>query len=767
MHKSKKIYLSIFVFTAIFGLGIYYTFIRVKPLLPPSEVNKDNIAKEIFKTEPDTPERKIVVARLAASIKQLPQIKQRGLWYELAEGCHWKDNQAITFYTNEISCWPQDTKNPLVAKCYASAAQKLSFRDSFKLAEKYFIHSLQITPNNLHAMHDYCYHLKTLKRYKEALPLAKAIITHPEYLHDSYFGDALEIYHLNDRFYDGVLLSIDSIPWHDSATQQDLWAELGNKFNLYSYSLVLAEIYYNRAAKLSLKLDDDINIRSIYNDLGQVAKDQDKFIQARKYYQMELKYTPVTSSNYAQLKSDIQQLEPPSVNDKYLEKLLYSSVYSQDIRFESELLNSFIRWVKKEPERTLKLFRKVAKDSNQLGIYLLAYCLDNGIGTQRNELEAVKWYKIGTKLGNANCQYFLGCKKLEGKVVPKDLSQAVLLLKKAAKQWHSDAQFMLGEYLFKTARFEQDKTEAIKWLRLSAEQGNKKAIRMIKNNDYIQQRMNDNKPSADYWKNKAIKYQKEKYPLTAIDCLEYALKIYEKKKDLRNQADVLTNMGQIITDDDRLADKNKGIEYLDKAIVVLKKLPIQKKELIALGNTYLLKGRSLGMLEKWEPALKVFKMSMDQFQAIDEKDRTPLTYDRLYLACEFFLGCCIETENYSLGINTFKKIEKKLESQAKTINIVAVFACMAQLYLDSEEYALSQKYCHKVLFEASKLMSDDKLNCAVNVAKWVLAQAYYKDKKISQAILFGQQVVNSGYAPESLKEAVDTWKRESAKALSK
>lgn len=107
--------------------------------------------------------------------------------------------------------------------------------------------------------------------------------------------------------------------------------------------------------------------------------------------------------------------------------------------------------------------------------YRLGQMLYQGIGTERDEEEAVRYWQQAAKLGNVNAQYTLGCLYLKGEEITKDMGKAVAWLRKAALQGNEYAQYRLGSLYLLGEDVPQDLEEAIRWLELSADQGNQYA----------------------------------------------------------------------------------------------------------------------------------------------------------------------------------------------------------------------------------------------------------------------------------------------------
>ncbi len=67
-----------------------------------------------------------------------------------------------------------------------------------------------------------------------------------------------------------------------------------------------------------------------------------------------------------------------------------------------------------------------------------------GLGTSKNEFEAVKWWRKAALQGYAGAQYNLGLAFENGRGVTKDLAEAVKWYRKAADQGRPLAQYNLG-----------------------------------------------------------------------------------------------------------------------------------------------------------------------------------------------------------------------------------------------------------------------------------------------------------------------------------
>ena len=95
----------------------------------------------------------------------------------------------------------------------------------------------------------------------------------------------------------------------------------------------------------------------------------------------------------------------------------------------------------------------------------------SSFGVPQDFAEAVKWYRLAAKQGNAMAQNNLGRMYDKGEGVSKDSVEAVKWYRLAAKQGNAMAQYNLGRMYDKGEGVPKDDEEAVKWYRLAAEQG--------------------------------------------------------------------------------------------------------------------------------------------------------------------------------------------------------------------------------------------------------------------------------------------------------
>jgi TPR repeat protein len=126
--------------------------------------------------------------------------------------------------------------------------------------------------------------------------------------------------------------------------------------------------------------------------------------------------------------------------------------------------------VEKNHVEAVKWYRKAAEQDDPLAQFNLGYCYENADGVLKDEVAAVEWYRKAAEQNNARAQVNLGSCYAEGTGVPKDDVEAVKWYRKAAEQNVPQAQFALGVCYENGGGLRKDDVEAVKWYRKAAEQ---------------------------------------------------------------------------------------------------------------------------------------------------------------------------------------------------------------------------------------------------------------------------------------------------------
>ncbi|KAF9976351.1 copper transport protein ctr1 [Actinomortierella ambigua] len=125
----------------------------------------------------------------------------------------------------------------------------------------------------------------------------------------------------------------------------------------------------------------------------------------------------------------------------------------------------------KSPEDVKALLTRASKDDVE-ALLALASIYENGIGVDRDDSMAFKWYLRAAELHSTLAEAKTGDNFYHGRGTPKDLEAAVHWRRQAAEKGHSEAQLNLGLMYDNGRGVVQDYTEAASWYRKSAEQGN-------------------------------------------------------------------------------------------------------------------------------------------------------------------------------------------------------------------------------------------------------------------------------------------------------
>jgi hypothetical protein len=116
----------------------------------------------------------------------------------------------------------------------------------------------------------------------------------------------------------------------------------------------------------------------------------------------------------------------------------------------------------------LRLARPLADEGDARAQYLLGVIYQDGRGTPRDGLEALKWFRLAAAQGDADAQFSLGLTYAEGRGVPKDDAEAAEWYRLAADQGYAQAQYNLGVLYATGEGLPQDNVAAHMWFNLAA-----------------------------------------------------------------------------------------------------------------------------------------------------------------------------------------------------------------------------------------------------------------------------------------------------------
>jgi TPR repeat protein len=125
----------------------------------------------------------------------------------------------------------------------------------------------------------------------------------------------------------------------------------------------------------------------------------------------------------------------------------------------------------KNDGEALKWYRRAADQGHPAAQGRLGRLYEKGIGVARDETEAAAWYRKAAEQGEAPAQAALGLLYENGRGVAKDDTEAVKWYRRAADQGHAPGQSGLG-YMYRRGRgVEQNPAKALELYRKAAEQG--------------------------------------------------------------------------------------------------------------------------------------------------------------------------------------------------------------------------------------------------------------------------------------------------------
>lgn len=127
--------------------------------------------------------------------------------------------------------------------------------------------------------------------------------------------------------------------------------------------------------------------------------------------------------------------------------------------------------VPKDNVEAVKWWRMAANQGNPAGQRILGFLYEAGFGVKRNDAEAARWYRKAAEQGDAEAQISLGRLYEMGLGVGQSYAAAAKWYRMAASQGNAKGQLRLGILFNEGKGMKQDNAEAAKWYRLAAEQG--------------------------------------------------------------------------------------------------------------------------------------------------------------------------------------------------------------------------------------------------------------------------------------------------------
>jgi TPR repeat protein len=119
----------------------------------------------------------------------------------------------------------------------------------------------------------------------------------------------------------------------------------------------------------------------------------------------------------------------------------------------------------------LQTLRRLGEGGNAYVMFRLGRLYANGTGVARDDVEAVRWYRMGATAGNLSATTALAVALIEGRGATKDEQEGLRLLRTAAGKDNHEALHWLGVILGQGKLVSKDTGEAIRLLTRAADAG--------------------------------------------------------------------------------------------------------------------------------------------------------------------------------------------------------------------------------------------------------------------------------------------------------
>ncbi|MFT5469457.1 MAG: TPR repeat protein [Verrucomicrobiales bacterium] len=134
-----------------------------------------------------------------------------------------------------------------------------------------------------------------------------------------------------------------------------------------------------------------------------------------------------------------------------------------DAQYELAKLYASGKGTEKNQEEAVKWFRRLAAQNDARGQSMLGVMLTNGKGVEIDYVEAIKWFGKAAAQNSAHAKYNLGYMYSVGKGVEADQIQATKWYRDAAELNDAGSQFILANRLATGRGAENDLVEAYAW----------------------------------------------------------------------------------------------------------------------------------------------------------------------------------------------------------------------------------------------------------------------------------------------------------------
>lgn len=127
--------------------------------------------------------------------------------------------------------------------------------------------------------------------------------------------------------------------------------------------------------------------------------------------------------------------------------------------------------MEKNEQEAIYWYRKAAEQGHLNSQFNLGVMYAKGRGIEQNYTESFKWYKLAAEQGDVTAQSTLAKMYAKGIGTEKDLKQAANWYHRAAVKGHTDSQYILANMFARGRGVPQDDNEAFTWYQTAAENG--------------------------------------------------------------------------------------------------------------------------------------------------------------------------------------------------------------------------------------------------------------------------------------------------------
>jgi TPR repeat protein len=126
-------------------------------------------------------------------------------------------------------------------------------------------------------------------------------------------------------------------------------------------------------------------------------------------------------------------------------------------------------------EESNRYYERSALQCNSFGQSKYGFCLQFGLGFEKNQAEAVKYFKLSADQGTPSGQWQYGQCCLFGVGIEKSQAEAVKYYKLSADQGNRSGQWRYAQCLEKGEGIQKSVAEAARYYKLAADQGDRAA----------------------------------------------------------------------------------------------------------------------------------------------------------------------------------------------------------------------------------------------------------------------------------------------------